>query len=90
MSRKGFGRLGSSSTESCASNAPVNFKPEGGGRGLANNRNLMMRSVPRVGILIVRDVPTQFKVNSSFIKAFDDYNTFILQMIILDDYNNLF
>ena len=42
----------------------------------------MMKSVPKVGILIVRDVPTQFKVNSSFIQAFDDYNTFILEIFV--------
>ena len=42
----------------CTNNAPINVKPqEGGGGGRANHKSLIVRSVHRVGILIVCDVP---------------------------------
>ena len=37
------------------SNAPINVKPEGGGR--ADHGISIVSAVPRVGILIVRDAP---------------------------------
>ena len=40
----------------CTNNAPINVKPQGGG-ARANHGSLIVRSVHRVGILIVCDVP---------------------------------
>ena len=43
----------------CTNNAPINVKPQGGGggEGRASHGSLIVRSVHRVGILIVSDVP---------------------------------